>query len=123
MATEGNQIRETFIAGADLTTKQYTFVIETAAGERTVNTPAAGAKVDGVLLNDPRLGTAAAVAVFGRCKVKAGGTIAVGAEVATDANGLAVTAATTAIRLGKATEAAVAGQIITIDFYKGGNAA
>ena len=54
MATSGNQIRQTFEAGADLSAKKDTFVVVTNAAERTINTPAAGAKVDGVLLNDPR---------------------------------------------------------------------
>lgn len=123
MATSGNQIRESFVAGADLSGKQNTFVVVTNAAERTVNAPAAGAAVSGVLLNDPTNGNAAAVAVFGRVKVKAGGTIALGANVATNASGLAVAAATGNIILGKTTEAAVNGQLITIDYYPGGNAA
>ena len=123
MATEGNQILETFIAGADLTDKKYTFIVQSATAERTVATPAAGAKADGVLLNGPKEGAAAAVAGYGRVKVVCGGPIPLGAEVATNAQGRAVVAAATAIRLGKATEAGVANQLITIDFYKGGNAA
>lgn len=126
MATQGNQIRQTFVAGADLSAKQYTLVTcngVTADGEnRTVITPAVGAKVDGVVINNPKNTHAATVVVFGRTKVKAGGPIAAGAEVQTNANGQVV-AATTGIRVGKALEAAVANQIITIDFYPGGNAA
>ena len=126
MATQGNQIRQTFVAGADLSAKQYTLVTcngVTADGEnRTVVTPAVGAKVDGVVINNPKNTHAATVVVFGRTKVKAAGTIAAGAEVQTNANGQVV-AATTGIRVGKALEAAVANQIITIDFYPGGNAA
>lgn len=127
MATQGNQIRQTFVAGADLSEKQYTFVTcngVTADGEnRTVVSPAAGAKVDGVVINNPKTGHAATVVVFGRTKVKAGGTIAAGAEVQTNANGQVVAATGTNIRVGKALEAAVNGQIITVDFYQGGNAA
>ena len=119
MATQGNQIRQTFVAGADLSAKQYTLVTcngVTADGEnRTVVSPAAGAKADGVVINNP--GNTRA-----RTKVKAGGPIAAGAEVQANANGQVV-AATTGIRVGKALEAAVANQIITIDFYPGGNAA
>ena len=126
MATQGNQIRQTFVAGADLSAKQYTFVTcngVTADGEnRTVVSPAVGAKVDGVVINNPKNTHAATVVVFGRTKVKAGGVIAAGAEVQANANGQVV-AATTGIRVGKALEAAVANQIITIDFYPGGNAA
>ena len=124
MATSGNQIRQSFVAGADLTTKKDTFVILNNVGERAVVTAGAGAKADGVLLNDPVTGVAAAVAVFGRVKVVAGAAIAAGAEIATDAQGRAITATSTAIRLGKTTEAATAaGQLITVDFYTGGNAA
>ena len=122
MATHGNQIRQSFVAGADLTAKKDTFVILTNTGERTVITPAAGAAADGVLLNEPQNGTAAAVAVFGRVKVLCGGTIAAGAEVATNAAGRAVAAAAGNVILGKATEAGVNNQYITIDFYTGGNA-
>ena len=126
MATQGNQIRQTFVAGADLSAKQYTFVTcngVTADGEnRTVVSPAVGAKVDGVVINSPKNTHAATVVVFGRTKVKAGGAIPAGAEVQTNANGQVI-AATTGIRVGKALEAAVANQIITIDFYPGGNAA
>ena len=126
MATQGNEIRQTFVAGADLSAKQYTLVTcngVTADGEnRTVVSPAVGAKVDGVVNNNPKNTHAATVVVFGRTKVKAGGAIPAGAEVQTNANGQVI-AATTGIRVGKALEAAVANQIITIDFYPGGNAA
>ena len=126
MATQGNQIRQTFVAGANLSNRQYTLVTcngVTADGEnRTVVSPAAGAKADGVVINNPGNTYAATVVVFGRTKVKAGGVIAAGAEVQANANGQVV-AATTGIRVGKALEAAVANQIITIDFYPGGNAA
>lgn len=126
MATQGNEIRQTFVAGADLSARQYTLVTcngVTADGEnRTVVTPAAGAKADGVLINNPGNTRAATVVVFGRTKVKAGGPIAAGAEVQALANGGVVTAST-GIRVGKALEAAVTNQIITIDFYPGGNAA
>ena len=98
MATQGNQIRQTFVAGADLSTKQYTFVTcngVTADGEnRTVVSPAIGAKVDGVVINNPKNTHAATVVVFGRTKVKAGGAIPAGAEVQTNANGQVVAATT-----------------------------
>ena len=91
MATQGKEIRQTLVAGADLSAKQYTFVTcngVTADGEnRTVVSPAAGGKVDGVVINNPQNTRAATVVVFGRTKVKAGGAIAAGAEVQTDANG------------------------------------
>lgn len=126
MATQGNQIRQTFVATAVL--PQYTFVTATGVSDDGA-TPAVGAtaangKADGVLINVPlRANTAATVVTFGRTKVLAGGAIAAGAEIQVGANGRAVTATGTNIRVGRALEAAVNNQIITIDFYQGGNAA
>jgi hypothetical protein len=122
MATQGQQVRETYVAGADLRERQFRFVTVGAAG--AVAATGAGLKADGVLLNDPNTGEAATVAVFGRVIVEVGtGGVTAGAEVASGANGVAVAAASTAIRLGKALETGVAGQLVTVDFYKGGNAA
>jgi hypothetical protein len=59
--------------------------------------------------------------VFGRVIVEAGGTITAGAEVTSDATGKVVAATEGDIVLGKAAEAAVADQLITVDFFKGGN--
>ena len=59
----------------------------------------------------------------GKVMVTAGGTIAAGAAVATDAAGDAVTASTGNIVMGYATEAGVDGQIIAIELIQGGNAA
>ena len=121
MATQGQQIRETYVAGADLRERQFRFVTVGANGRVTAT--ASGAKSDGVLLNDPNTGEAATVAVFGRVIVEAGGNITAGAEVQSGANGVVIAATSTNIRVGRALEGAVAGQLITVDFYKGGNAA
>lgn len=126
MATQGNQIHQTFVATAVL--PQYTFVTATGTSNDGA-TPAVGAtaangKADGVLINAPiRANTAATVVTFGRTKVVAGGAIAAGAEIQVGANGRAVAATGTNIRVGKALEAGVNNQIITVDFYQGGNAA
>lgn len=126
MATQGNQIRQTFVVATQL--PQYTFVTANGvsndgATPRVAAATAAG-KADGVLINAPlAANTAGTVVVFGRTKVVAGGAIAAGAEIQVGANGRAITATGTNIRVGKALEAAVANQIVTIDFYQGGNAA
>lgn len=126
MATQGNQIRQTFVAATVL--PQYTFVtcsgVTPDGDNRQVVAPTAAGKVDGVVINQVlRADTAATVVVTGRTKVLAGGAIAAGAEIQAAANGRAVTATGTGIRLGKALEAGVNNQIISIDFYQGGNAA
>lgn len=119
MATQGQQIRETFTAGADLSAAQFHFV--TATG-RSVALTGDGLAADGVVLNDPKNGGTATVAVFGRVIVEAGGVITAGDNVASNATGEAVEAAGGNIILGKALEDGVDGQLITIDFFKGGNA-
>jgi hypothetical protein len=55
--------------------------------------------------------------------VEAGGTIAAGVQVQTDATGKAALAATGDIVLGYTREAGVAGQIIEIEMIQGGNVA
>lgn len=118
MATQGAQIRETYVAGADLSEAQFRFV---TAGATGVTLTGAGEAADGVVINDPASGGAATVVVFGRVIVEAGGNILAGAEVTAGANGVVVAATTGDIVLGKAAEAAVSGQLITVDFFKGGN--
>jgi hypothetical protein len=120
MATQGVQIRETYLAGSDLRLKQFFFV--TLAADGAIDSSANGAAADGVLLNDPNTGEAATVVVFGRVTVECGTAVTAGALIASDAAGNCVPAASSDIILGKALEAGADGQIITIDFFKGGNA-
>lgn len=122
MATWNSNVELTpFIASADLSAKQFTFVALDAAGK--VASPSAGAFADGVLFNNPKSGEPASVALTpGKVlKVKCGGNIAAGAEIATDANGAAITATTSGhIKVGKALEAGVSGRVIEIAFgYRG----
>lgn len=120
MATQGQQIRETFVAGADLSEAQFRFVTAGASG---VTLTGAGEAADGVVINDPADGAAATVVVFGRVIVEAGDGVDAGADITSDATGKVVPATENDIILGKAVEAGVADQLITVDFYKGGNAA
>lgn len=122
MATWNSNVELTpFIASADLSAKQFTFVALDAAGK--VASPSAGAFVDGVIFNNPKTGEPASVAIEHgqKLKVKCGGNIAAGAEIASDANGAAITATTSGhIKVGKALEAGVAGRVIEIVFaYRG----
>lgn len=124
MATVGgNQNRETMIAGADLSAKQWTFVIQNTT-DRTVVNATDGQAADGVLINTPESGNAATVVTHGRVMVEVGsGGLTAGDDVASDGNGEAITAATADIIVGKALETAAAGTRTTIDFFRGGNAA
>ena len=122
MATQGNQIKETMIAGADLSTKQFTFV-KMNTTDRTVVSAGNGEEAFGVLVNDPTSGTAATVVTHGRVIIEVGtGGLTAGDAIGVDANGEAVTAATNDIIVGQAVETAAAGTRATIDFFRGGNA-
>ena len=120
MATMENYQTKTYIAGSDLSAKQFFFVSIAADGE--VDSTGNGAAAAGVLLNTPTAGNPATVAYSGRVLVSAGGTITAGDNVASDAAGECVTAASTDIILGVAREDGVDGQTIAIDFFLGGNA-
>lgn len=122
MATSGAQVRETFIAGADLSAKQFTFVVMNTT-DRTVVSAGNAAAADGILINKPTSGQAATVVVFGRERVLVGtGGLTAGANVGVDADAAAVAAATADIIVGKCVDGAAAGGYATIDFFRGGNA-
>ena len=110
---------ETYIAGADLTGSQYLFVKTSGAN---VVVCGDGEEAVGVLWNDPASGRAATVIRDGDPHVYAGAAIAAGANVASDAAGKAVTAASGDVVLGKARAAAAAADdLVQIEFYRGGN--
>lgn len=104
----------TMIAGQDLSSSQYCFVVEAADGQ--VDPSGDGAQADGVLQNDPSAaGQAASVAISGVTRVKAGAATTRGGPVASDSTGRAVNAATGDRVLGRFLEAAAnADEIVTI---------
>lgn len=121
MAYKENQSCVTFEAGQDLSAKQFFFV--SIASDGQVDPTGDGAAAVGVLLNDPAAaGRAAEVCIGGLTRVEAGGTVAAGAAVASDAAGNAVTAATGDIILGTAVTGGADGEIITIVFQPRGAA-
>lgn len=122
MSTQGQTVRESFVAGADLSAKQFTFVVMNTT-DRTVVAAGNAAAADGIVINKPALGEAATVVLFGRTLILAGtGGLTAGANVGVDANGAGVVAATSDIIVGKVVDAAAAGGYATIDFFRGGNA-
>lgn len=115
MAYTNSQQCITLEAGVDLSAKQYFFMSVSSDGQ--IDPCGDGATAVGVLQNDPAAaGRAAEVCINGVTKVSAGGTIAAGAEVASDAAGEAVTAATGDVILGIALQAATDGDIISMVF-------
>jgi len=122
MATQGAQIRESMIAGADLSSKQFTFV-KMNTTDRTVVSAGNAEAAFGVLINDPTSGGAATVVTHGRVMVLCGtGGLTAGDTVGVDAAGAAVTSATSDIIVGICVEGASATEYATIDFFRGGNA-
>ena len=122
MAVQESRETRTFIAGEDLSSSQFKFVTLESDGQVDL-ADSAGENCMGVVINDPASGGEATVVVSGKTVVTAGGTIAAGAAIATDASGDAVTAASTNIIMGYALEAGVDGQVIAVELIQGGNAA
>lgn len=111
----------TLEAGADLSTKQYLFMVQATDGQVD---PAGtqGIDVTGVLQNKPdAAGKAATIAIEGISKVVAGGAINPGALVMTSNAGKALTAASTALAVGRhvGKVAAADGDIIPVLLIKG----
>jgi hypothetical protein len=122
MAVQESRETRTFIAGEDLSSSQFKFVTLESDGQVDL-ADSAGENCMGVVINDPASGGEATVVVSGKTVVTAGGTIAAGASIATDASGDAVTASTGNIVMGYALEAGVDGQVIAVELIQGGNAA
>lgn len=122
MAVMQSRDNRTMIAGVDLSSAQYKFVTLESDGQVDLAN-SAGENCFGVCLVGDTAGRPVTVTVSGSVNVIAGGTIAAGAAVATNASGLAQTAATGNIIMGYAREAGVSGQVIEIELIQGGNAA
>jgi hypothetical protein len=102
------------VAGADLSTKQFTFAKVHTDGT-IIGVSTGGVPVAGVIQDKPTSGQAVAVATLGLSKVKAGALVAKGAIVTPDVNGKAVTAGTGDFGAGIAlTNAANADELITV---------
>lgn len=121
MAFKNAQTCVTLEAGADLSTNQFHFVVIDADGQLSVATD--GAAAVGVLLNDPSAaGRAAEVCIGGLTRVEAGGNVAAGAAVASNATGEAITAGSDDVILGTAVTGGADGQVISIIFQPRGAA-
>jgi hypothetical protein len=115
MAYEESAVMITVPANGDLSASQFKFVAVNSSGRLVAS--GAGAGAIGVLQDDPRAaGRPGLVAIGGVVKVKAEGTIAAGAAVASDADGGAVVAASGNVILGTAMTGGVNGDIISVLF-------
>mgnify|MGYP002760901671 CR=1 FL=1 len=122
MAVMQSRDTRTFEAGGDLSAGQFKFVALAADGQ--VDLAGDGAQAIGVLYNEPdAAGKAATVVMTGKVIVEAGDSVTAGDAIGVDADGNAVTAATSDITMGYALEDAVDGQIFAMELIQGGNAA
>lgn len=101
------------VAGADLSAQQYRGVKVNTAGALVLGN-ATDLNQIGVLQNNPGNGQPATVRISGVTKAKAGGTVAAGDRVTTDANGAFVTATTGKQVLGVALTGAASGDVFTV---------
>jgi hypothetical protein len=86
MALESIQQKRSFVAGADLSAKQFYFV-KLSASNTVVLCAAATDVPIGVLQNTPTSGDAADVCVYGETKVSSAAALAAGATIGTNASG------------------------------------
>ena len=120
MSKENSLTSISFEASADLSAAQYFFMKVTSTGVALAGN---GEKSVGVLQNKPAaLGREATVAINGVTKMEAGGTIAIDGDVASDAAGKAVAAATGDQILGIALASAVNGDIFSLQLQTRGTA-
>ena len=101
-------------ASEDLSAKQF-FIVQLDANGKLEVAEGATDFIVGVLQNNPESGQMGTYRFLGTSKVKAGGTITVGAFVTTDANGEAVVTTTDGdVAIGRALEAADDGDIFEV---------
>lgn len=111
MAYESTVIKlGTLLAAADFsTTGQFRFGVIDSAGK--IALASAGARVDGVVANNPESGRVVEFDIFGVTMVEYGGTITAGSEVESGASGVAVVLSGATYCAGIALESGVSGDI------------
>lgn len=111
MATRNSIPVDLGSAAADLRAKKYAF--GKFAGGAPVACSVLGERADFVIANEANIGDEVAGFIDGVVKIKVGAVaVAIHAELTTDANGLAITAALGHIVKAKALEAGAAGAVI-----------
>jgi hypothetical protein len=120
VATEHSVYDESFIAGADLSGKQF-YAVKISAARTVALGAAATDRCIGILQNDPASGQAAVVRMIGLSKAISGAAVTVGAEVTSDAAGKLIdVAGATGRCVGVAVEATTgADQLFTLFVFTG----
>lgn len=124
MATTQAHRCVTLPANASLASAQFLFgVVTNSSGTgRVVSVSVSGARVDGVIMNNPSAaGDAVEFAIDGVVKVVAGAAVTAGVEVMSDASGRAIAVTATNQIAGIALKSAgAAGEIIPVLLKSGG---
>lgn len=113
MAHQSNGTDISLVAGADLSAAQFKAVKVNSSGQ-AILADADDLNAIGVLQNNPASGQTASVRIAGVTKYLAGGTVASGAVVTSDANGDAVATAVGKQPHGVAIVGGVDGDIISV---------
>lgn len=114
MATQEAIQSLSFEAGSDLSAHQFKFVTVAADGQVDLTT-SAGTLPTGVLQTNPdAAGKSAKVAIGGRVKVFAGGTIASGGNVSVNNAGLAVATGSSTIIVAQCLSGGASGEVIEV---------
>jgi len=106
MATEGSNITVTFQAAEDMSTLQYQAVA--IADKKVAND---GKEATGILNSKPASGEHGTLIIFGKCKGRAGGTLAVGGRFTVSTSGYLTAAASGDHHAGLALEAITSGSV------------
>lgn len=113
----------TLPAAADYSTKRW-FLMTHNSSDQVELATTLGEKILGPLLNDPTATQHGTVQLDGIGEVKLGGTVAIGDNLTTDANGAAVATTTTGHWVfGRALDAGVVGDVISVNLEKTGELA
>lgn len=114
MATQNPNDSLTLEAAADLSTKQF-YLAKLDANGKAVLAAAGTDKIIGAIEEPAKLASAAKVNTGGVIKVVAGGAVAIGDDVTSDANGKAITTVTVGNRtIGIALAAAVLNDVFEV---------
>lgn len=118
MATTGQYFARSFLAGEDLSEKKWHFVTLETDGKVDIADADAEDCIGVAMTNPNAENKAVTVALWGIVKVEAGGTIAIGDEIATNNAGEAIdkndSASATARTLGVALSGAADGEYVEI---------
>lgn len=118
MSYRENEMVRTYIAGEDLVEGQAKFVALSGAD---VVIATAGGEAAGVVLTGAPIGGAVSVVYSGTIGVEAGGAVTAGEDAAVGADGLLADAVAGNVIVGKIRQDGVAGQLVAVDVFLGGN--